>query len=122
MSADLPDDAAKMQARYRELEEENRLLKLQLKKMESKVQSLLRQYFGRSSETMDPDQLQLGLDAVREDDFLAEEPSPVPEPLGAQAAPDRRAAHPGDRPPRASTRAAHGPRRHAACRHPRGDH
>jgi len=78
MSADLPDDADKMQARYRELEEENRLLKLQLKKMESKVQSLLRQYFGRSSETMDPDQLQLGLDAVREDDFLAEEPSPVP--------------------------------------------
>ena len=78
MSADLPDDPAKLQARYRELEEENRLLKLQLKKMESKVQSLLRQYFGRSSETMDPDQLQLGFEAARDDDFLAEEPSPVP--------------------------------------------
>ena len=27
---------------------------------------------------MDPDQLRLGLDAVREDDYLAEEPSAVP--------------------------------------------
>ena len=78
MSTTPPDDPAKMQARYRELEEENRLLKLQIKKMESKVQALLRQYFGRSSETMDPDQLQLGIEAVQQDDSLAEEPSPVP--------------------------------------------
>jgi len=78
MSTHSPDDYAKLEARNRELEEETRLLKLQIQKMESKVQALLRQYFGRSSETMDPDQLRLGLEAVRNDDFLAEEPSPVP--------------------------------------------
>ena len=78
MSADLPHDPAKLQARLQALEEENRLLKLQVKKMESKMQALLREYFGRSSEQLDPNQLHLALGAVLADDLLKEEVSPVP--------------------------------------------
>lgn len=78
MSDHTPDDLAKMQARYLALEEENRLLRLEVQKGRLQLQSLLRQYFGRSAERLDPDQLDLALDAPMQDDFLAGETSPVP--------------------------------------------
>ena len=82
MSADLPTDPAQLQAlllaERRAAEEQVRLLTLQLRKMEAKVQALLQQYFGRSSEQLDPNQLHLALDTVMADQALAEEVSPVP--------------------------------------------
>jgi hypothetical protein len=59
-------------------EEQYRILTLQLRKMEAKVQALMQQYFGRSSGQLDPNQLKLALDSVMADDALVEEVSPVP--------------------------------------------
>lgn len=82
MSADLPNDPAQLKAMIlaerKAAEEEHRILTLQIRKMEAKVQALMQQYFGRSSEQLDPNQLKLALDAVMADDALAEERSPVP--------------------------------------------
>ena len=82
MSADLPNDPAELQAlilaERKAAEEERRILTLQLRKMEAKVQALMQQYFGRSSEKIDPNQLKLALDTVMADDVLAEEVSSVP--------------------------------------------
>jgi transposase len=85
MSADLPNDPAQLREmvvasdkQKQELIEQNRILTLQLRKMEAKVQALMQQYFGRSSETLDPNQLQLALASAMADDALAEEVSPVP--------------------------------------------
>ena len=82
MSADLPSDPAELQemilAERKAAEEERRILTLKLQKLEAKVQALMQQYFGRSSEKLDPDQLQLALSSVMADDVLAEDVSPVP--------------------------------------------
>lgn len=71
MSADLPNDPARLQAqldeanRHREdLLAQNRLLELKVRSMEAKIQALLQQYFGRSSEQLDPNQLKLALGSV----------------------------------------------------------
>ena len=82
VSADLPNDPAELQAMIlaerKEFEERNRILTLQLAKMQAKVQALMQQYFGRSSEKMDPAQLHLAFEAARDDRTLADEQSPVP--------------------------------------------
>ena len=85
MSADLPNDPARLREMFvaadkerADLLEQNRILTLQLRKMEAKVQALMQQYFGRSSEKMDPKQLHLALEAAQADYALAEEESPVP--------------------------------------------
>ena len=85
MSADLPNDPAQLQAMLveadkdrKELLEQNRLLELKVRKMQAQVHALMMQYFGRSSEKLDPNQLQFAIDTVMADDVLAEEVSPVP--------------------------------------------
>jgi transposase len=82
MSAALPNDPAQLQAiilaERKAAEEERQLLTLQLRKMEAKVQALMQQYFGRSSEKIEPNQLKLALDSAIADDVLAEEVSAVP--------------------------------------------
>jgi len=82
MSAGLPSDPAQLQAMIlaerKAAEEERRILTLQLRKLEAKVQALMQQYFGRSSEKLDPNQLHLALEAAQADIALAEEESPVP--------------------------------------------
>lgn len=82
MSADLPNDPAELQAMIlaerKAAEQEHRILTLKVRKLEAKVQALLQQYFGRSSEKMDPSQLHLALEAVQAEYALAEEESPVP--------------------------------------------
>ena len=85
MSADLPNDPARLQAMLveadkdrKQLLEQNRLLELKVRKMQAQVHALMMQYFGRSSEKLDPNQLQLAIDTVKADDALAEEVSPVP--------------------------------------------
>jgi len=85
VSADLPQDPAQLQAMLvaankerEDLIAQNRLLALQVQKMQAKLQSLMQQYFGRSSEQLDPNQLKLALGSVMADDALAEEVSPVP--------------------------------------------
>ena len=93
MSAELPNDPAQLQAiilaERKAAEDEHRLLTLQLRKMEAKVQALLQQYFGRSSEKLDPKQLHLALEAAQADTALEEEVSPVP--AKPRAPSDRRA-------------------------------
>src|SRR5580700_8229323 len=91
MSADLPNDPARLREMFvaadkdrADLLEQNRILTLQLRKMEAKVQALMQQYFGRSSEKMDPKQLHLALEAAQADYALAEEESPVPRKMEAK--------------------------------------
>jgi transposase len=85
MSSDLPNDPAQLQAllvesnkQREDLLAQNRILELKVRKMEAKVQALMQQYFGRSSEKLDPNQLHLALEAAQADIALAEEESPVP--------------------------------------------
>jgi len=80
MSADLPNDPAQLQAMLveadkdrKELLEQNRLLELKVRKMQAQVHALMMQYFGRSSEKLDPNQLQFAIDTVMADDVLAGE-------------------------------------------------
>lgn len=85
MSAGLPNDPAQLRAmlvesnkQREDLLEQNRILELQLRKMKAKVAALVQQYFGRSSEKLDPDQLHLAFEAAQADVTLAEEEGPVP--------------------------------------------
>ena len=50
----------------------------------AKLQELLRRYFGRSSEKLDPNQLQLAWEAVESDIEIVAPPKPAPQPKPAR--------------------------------------
>jgi len=51
---------------FNQLLAENANLKTEVKLLQEKVQCLMKRLFGRSSERLDPDQLELGLEELRE--------------------------------------------------------
>lgn len=60
--------------------EELRIARMERDAAKAKLQELLRRYFGRSSEKLDPNQLQLAWEAVESDIEIVAPPKPAPQP------------------------------------------
>jgi hypothetical protein len=78
MSADLPTDPAELQALLLAERAAHALTRLERDQAKVKLQALIKRYFGRSSEKLDPNQIAFAWAAVQADHAMAVAPAAPP--------------------------------------------
>jgi hypothetical protein len=94
----LEGQVASLTGKLRELQEENQRLQQEKHVLRLKIDALSRKLFGRFSEKLNPDQLQLVFDTLAQEAAAACATPPVEEPAAGDPGPDTTPAAPGPPP------------------------